>query len=53
MRKNILWHEQPQPGLIIRVNDCPNTSTVDSKRIALREEGQGGGLGKLVMFSRT
>ena len=42
-----------QPGLIIKVNDCPNTSTVDSKRIAVRQEGQGGGLGKLINFSRT
>ena len=42
-----------QPGLIIRVNDCPNTSTIDSKRIAVRQESQTIGLGKLVMFSRT
>jgi len=42
-----------QPGLIIKINDCPNTSTIDPKRIALRQENQGGGLGKLINFSRT
>ena len=42
-----------QPGLIIRVNDCPNTSTIDPHRIAVRQESQTRGLGKLIMFSRT
>ena len=43
-----------QPGLTIRVNDCPDNSTVNQKRIAVRQENQGGrGLGKLINFSRT
>lgn len=39
--------------LAIRVDDCPDTRTVDSSRLAVREAAKGGWLGKHVEFSRT
>lgn len=39
--------------LEIKVSDCPDTSTVDSSRIAVRKAANGGWLGSLIELSRT